>query len=117
VSATEDGGDLNDAVLEVETSFPMPFHKPRVNIAVDDRRYVTGAGIHRIRVAPGEHTIVISYHSEISTRLGEATITVTVAPSEVRHLRYRGPWLNNLPGKITVGARVPGAKLVKRTPE
>ncbi len=97
-------------VLELRTSFLIPFVPVTVVVTVDGREYVARSGTHRLDVTPGDHHIEIWYRHGMYGRRGEASITITIAPGEHRVLR----WTGFMKGTIIDGAPLPTARVVDR---
>ena len=102
--------------MEIATSHsPLAFiyALTKTTIEIDDELRRRPWGTHRFEVAPGEHTIAISYPWLFARRCGRSSVTVTVRAGETTHVAYRVGLIRFLPGKITIDDPIPSARVVR----
>jgi len=107
---------METGVVEVTTSHsPLAFIYALVQttIEIDNRVERRPWGTHRFEVAPGEHTIAVSYPWVFDRRCGRNSVTVTVRAGETARIAYRAPLIRYLPGKITTEDPIPRARVVR----
>jgi hypothetical protein len=81
-------------------AFIYEFFTPTIQI--DGERHRCRWGSHLFDVAPGTHTVSVSYPWLFSPECGKATTQVEVAPGETKTVTYRAGLIRYLPGKMTV---------------
>ena len=104
------------ARLEIVTSHATLayFYKAlQPNVRLDDELHAAPWGTSYFDVAPGTHTVSISYPWLVQ-ECGRATVTVTLAPGETRRVRYHARMIRFVPGKISVDDPLPEARTVRR---
>ncbi len=83
--------------VEVKTgffwlAFIFFFCTPRIEI--DQAVHKKYWGRHFFELSPGEHQVTVYFVYLFKPRCGENSITVTVAPDTVTHIRYfMPPWI------------------------
>ena len=96
---------MNESGVEVKLSFfPLAFLvlfcTPRVEI--NGHAHTVSWGTHFFALPPGTYQITIYFPYLTSSRCGENTAVVEVAPGQIRHVRYfMPPWVF-VPGSISV---------------
>ena len=81
-------------------AFIYEFFTPTIRI--DEERYRRSWGTHSFDVAPGTHTVSVSYPWIFSPECGKATADVEVGPGETKTVTYRAGLIRHLPGRMTV---------------
>lgn len=103
------------ARLEIVTSHPAfaYFYKTiQPNVRLDDELHGAPWGTSFLDVAPGVHTVAISY-PWLVREAGRATVTVTLQPGETKRVRYHARMIRFIPGKISVEDSLPEARVVQ----
>jgi len=71
-----------------------------LTINIDGQEIKGRWGTQFYPVQPGNHSVTVSWKAYWLLSVNKATITVSVADSQVARLRYYAPWLFLLPGKL-----------------
>jgi hypothetical protein len=87
-----------EAMVELVTSFAIPWFRPQINVAIGDRQYSELASSSAFSVDAGTPTlVVVSY----DMRACETSIIVTVAAGEICRLLYRVGWFRSRGATLT----------------
>jgi len=100
------GAPLRDggARIEIVTSHPSFafFYKAvQPNVRLDGELHGAPWGTSHFDVAPGSHTVAISYPWLVK-EAGRAAVTVTLQHGETKRVSYRSRMIRFVPGKISV---------------
>jgi hypothetical protein len=72
----------------------------KTNVTIDGTTSVLKWGDHVFAVPPGQHDVQVSFRYLFSKRMGEATLTVEVAPGRTTTVLYRSPFLVFMGGSM-----------------
>ena len=103
------------ARIEIVTSHsPLAFFYKTLqpNVRLDDELHGAPWGTSHFDVAPGTHTVAISYPWLVQ-EAGRATVTITLQPGETKRVRYHARMIRFVPGKISVEESLPEARTVR----
>ena len=70
-------------------------------------------GTQRLEVAPGSHTVTVSYPWLFIPEAGVNTVDVDVGADQTKKVTYRAGMIRYLPGKMTVEDGLPEARVVR----
>jgi hypothetical protein len=85
----------------------------RPNVRLDGELHRRPWGTHAFTVAPGLHTVEVSYPWLFSPECGRNGVAVRVHPGEVKRVVYRAGVLRFVPGRIRVEDALPEARVVR----
>ncbi len=117
IASNDAGTPVREGVarIEIVTSHPAfaYFYKAvQPNVRLDDELHGAPWGTSHFDVAPGTHTVAISYPWLVQ-EAGRATVTITLQPGETKRVCYRARMIRFVPGKISVEDTLPQARALR----
>jgi hypothetical protein len=117
IASSDGAAPIRDGVarIEIVTSHPAFafFYKTlQPNVRLDDELHGAPWGTSHFDVAPGTHTVAVSY-PWLLREAGRATVTLTLQPGETKRVRYHARMIRFVPGKISVEGSLPEARALR----
>jgi hypothetical protein len=106
-----ENGTIEVTAQHSALAFLYALFKP--NIEIDGQLEKRPWGTHAFEVAPGRHTVEVSYPWLFAPKCGKNSVEVNVSAGETVRVRYKAPPVRYVPGKIVVDDPVPPARVVR----
>ena len=94
-------GSARSEIVTSHPSFAFFYKSLQPNVRLDDELHGAPWGTSHFDVAPGTHTVAVSYPWLVQ-EAGRATVTIELRPGETKRVRYHARTIRFWPGKISV---------------
>jgi len=111
MSADEPAATIEVTIGHSPLAFLYRLFRP--NVRLDGELHRGRWGAQDFTVAPGRHTVEVSYPWLFTPECGRNGVVVDVLPGEVKRVIYRAGIIRFVPGRIRVEDALPEARVVR----